>query len=216
MSVDLASLAGEIHRQASLQGIPEPGITRLVKIVYLADLEWRRFHDGEPIAPLSWRFHHFGPYADEFTQLTGEVNAEMAELNEGRFIKRISFSGHNPPVNQVPEAVSSLVARLVKEWGSGDLNSLLNYVYFETEPMENARRGGRLDFTGVTLRREIVLRLDGKKMRDLRSRLNQRVHALGLTRSGLHFPALDLEVSGPWDDEIPARLPEGAIVTFAE
>jgi hypothetical protein len=46
--------------------------------------------------------------------------------------------------------LETIVDRIVKEWGDADLNKLLDYVYFETEPMQNAKRGDVLDFSSVS------------------------------------------------------------------
>ena len=46
-----------------------------------------------------------------------------------------------------------IVDRVIETWGLEELNELLNYVYFNTEPMQNAERGCVLDFS--TVRRSV-------------------------------------------------------------
>lgn len=82
---------------------------------------------------------------------------------------------------------------LVKEWGDADLFSLLNHVYFETEPMEAAVRGQNLDFSNVRPRMSLAIHLDPKRLAELRRELKARTKELRLTRDGVHEPALELE-----------------------
>jgi len=91
MPVELPLLVKEIHRQARLQGVAPPGATRLVKLLYLADLEWRRQHGGAPLAQLTWRFLHFGPYACELTDLLDGPDVEKIEFQTGKVAHRLTL-----------------------------------------------------------------------------------------------------------------------------
>jgi hypothetical protein len=82
MPVELPLLVKEIHRQAQ---------TRLVKLLYLADLEWRRQHGGAPLAQLTWRFLHFGPYACELTGLPDGPDVEKIEFQTGKVAHRLTL-----------------------------------------------------------------------------------------------------------------------------
>jgi hypothetical protein len=152
MAFELLSLVREIHRQARLQGMSPPAATRLVKLLYLADLEWRRRHAGQPLAALTWQFLHFGPYATELADLLGGPEVERTEFEPGKVAHRLPLEVEDLDRPQVPDEVSGLLASLVKTWGDADLNLLLDYVYFETEPMEAAQRGQLLDFSRLTAR----------------------------------------------------------------
>ena len=147
MPFDIMPLIREIYRQARCHKIYPPAVTRLVKLLYLTDIEWRKRHKGEPLADLTWKFLHFGPYAIELAGPLGDPEMEIQELQGGNRSRRFTFSEHELESKEVPEELSSIMAALVKRWGDADLNSLLDYVYFETEPMENARRGEILDFS---------------------------------------------------------------------
>jgi hypothetical protein len=129
--------------------MPPPYVTRLVKLLYLADLEWRRTHKGEPIANLTWKFLHFGPYANELADLLGGPELEVTELEQGKDARRFTF-GKETEKSGLPSEIVGLLNQLVKKWGDVQLNKLLDYVYFDTEPMENAKRYELLDFSGLT------------------------------------------------------------------
>jgi hypothetical protein len=202
MLVGLLPLVKEIHRQARLRGMAPPGATRLVKLLYLADLEWRRLHDGEPLANLNWRFLHFGPYAYELAELLGGPEIEKTEFAGGKIAHRLCFEPEELDGPQVPDEASHLIARLVKTWGDADLNAMLDYVYFETEPMEKAKRGERLDFS--VLRQPVLVappRVDQQKLRGLRTRLSERVRELNVRSDGLQVPQIAHDGSLAWDEE---------------
>jgi hypothetical protein len=78
--------------------------------------------------------------------------------------------------------------------------------------MENAQRGGLLDFSSVLpLERPLRLQMDAAKLNLLRQELKARVKQLGLSRAGIHVPAVDIDSERAWtDDERPIDLPIGA------
>ncbi len=210
MPIEVPALIKEIYRQARLQHVPPPAVARVVKLLYLADLEWRRRHGREPLTNLAWRFWHFGPYATELAEVLGgeEVEVESRELERGKTARRIVFDIDVPDKPEVPEQVSALLGELVKEWGDADLNALLDYVYFETEPMDEARRGEPLDFSRISETKPRVRpRFDQEKLTALRSRLRDRVKALNLPRSALVVPFSFEQMERLWDeDDRPVRI----------
>jgi len=213
MAFDLQALIHEVYRQSKLQRVPPPFVTRLVKLIYLADLEWRRRH-GQPLSDLTWRFLHFGPYAYEFVPVLGDPEMEIAEFHDGRTARRFIFDAEALEEPKVPEEVRSIIAQLVRQWGDADINRLLNYVYFDTEPMEHATRGEILDFS--TLRhpaREIPPKFDAAKLKALRARLRDRVTKIGLSREGIHIPAIDYDSQIGWEEDGSLSLPIGMEVS---
>jgi len=216
MVVELLPLVTEIHRQAHLQGMAPPAATRLVKLLYLADLEWRRLHAGEPLASLTWRFLHFGPYARELGDLLGGPEVEKTEFEAGKVAHRLAIEPEDLASSQVPDEVCRLLARLVKTWGDADLNMLLDYVYFETEPMERAQRGELLDFSRLRQpARCAPPKVDQQKLKALRARLSERVRELNLRIGGLEVPFNAQDGARVWDEEDrPLRFPVGASIKF--
>ena len=205
-------LIKEIYRQTDLLRLPPPYVTRVVKLLYLADLEWRRNHGGEPISNLTWRFLHFGPYANELADFLGGPDVEVTELEGGQEARHFVF-GPEVEDHGLPDDVVSLLRQLVKKWGNVELNRLLDYVYFDTEPMENADRYELLDFSRLApSTRPSQPHFDQAKIRELRDRLKRRVTELALTRNGIHVPSVDVESERAWDDErilwsVPANIP---------
>ena len=130
------------------------GKTKLVKLLYLVDVahygSYRRTLTG-----LAWVFHHYGPYAFEvdatLKKLSFDIPQEKTDVG----------AGHNAIVFRPPSYLQAqmkpedlyqakpLVDRVLREWGAAELNELLDFVYFDTEPMANAERGKPLDFSCV-------------------------------------------------------------------
>lgn len=77
-----------------------------------------------------------------------------------------------------------IVDRILKWWMWEDTNVLLDYVYFETEPMRQSRRGDILDFSTISPIQpsEIVgkkeFRPDPAKVQALRERVRQDLAAV--------------------------------------
>jgi hypothetical protein len=131
-----------------------PNKTALVKLVYLLDVEcWRKF--GRPATDLEWKFHHYGPYSAEmerdiddnaFVRVFGNRRSGYAfsPSSDWRDIHAAFNSQFGPRVRRVADEV-------VRRWSLEPLETLLEYVYFETEPMQNARRGETLDFSMIQI-----------------------------------------------------------------
>ena len=165
------------------------GRTALMKLVYLADIEhYRRY--GKQATNLQWRFHHYGPYSAELDQ---EVQALGLDIDESVFSRapggRAVSGYHYRRVGDWREvarafnshydaAAKRCVDRVVQQWGLDSLPTILDYVYFETEPMQDARRGEMLDFSKV--QPESPLRSSVAQpglSKELASEMRQRLHA---------------------------------------
>ena len=134
------------------------GKTKLVKLIYLVDVENYRAR-RETLTGLEWVFYHYGPYSfgidEALDELAFDIPQESAAtvgghaatiFKPGRGVK--SRLGERIPTSQL-----RLVDRVISEWGETELNPLLNHVYFYTEPMKDAARGETLDFSKIPRRR---------------------------------------------------------------
>lgn len=117
---------------------------KLVKLLYLIDVEMvasRR----EPATDLRWVFFHYGPWAFELVdELEAMENREILTRPYKQAVLYVAAPGA-PDADRWPQPLSSRVHRIVDRWAREDLNSLLDFVYFETEPMRQANRGEDLD-----------------------------------------------------------------------
>jgi len=135
-------------------GIRAVTTTTLAKFLYLLDYYQAKETQGQTLTNTQWRFMHFGPYAAsvpaDFGALRdlGFVNETAGEnvqqdyylfsLAEGA--ERRTFEA----VGLIKRAAANLRPQL-REFAS-NLPRLLNFVYFQTEPMEEARPEEVLDF----------------------------------------------------------------------
>ena len=156
-----------------------PSKTRLLKLAYLVDLFYKR-RFGNRIISNTWIYFLYGPYikdydsvlsASEFklkeVELEDEKTASIVELN-----KDVQTQVHSIDINTV-------IYHVVSKFGNKPFMELLDYIYFETEPMINANnRGEALDFNIVQPEeyyRVRELTLDPKSEYKLRKSFRERV-----------------------------------------
>jgi hypothetical protein len=126
---------------------------RLIKFLYLADVhafQWTR----EMVTGYPWRFYHYGPWALE-------AQVEIEECATAGLIERVSrtrddeigeitlyrvVTGLRPPPAALNPTVEMLVKRDITDWLDQPLPRFLDYVYFDTPPMRDAKRGDYLRF----------------------------------------------------------------------
>jgi CRISPR/Cas system-associated exonuclease Cas4 (RecB family) len=100
-----------------------------------------------------------------------------------------------------------MIERLIDDWGTADLNELLDYVYFETEPMFKVELRQKLDFSkvkGKRKKREIELSRESKeKLGELGKRIKKRLEEIELIVEP--FIKLPPELKGKscfWKEEV--------------
>lgn len=135
-------------------GHDELGPIHFIKYVYLADLHYAMAHGGETYTGTPWRFHKFGPWANEVFQ-----RIEPALIHMGVEKKVISGKYEDDFVRwrldpdlcpdglerELPFFVTTAIDHGVKTFGA-DTIPLLHYVY-DTFPMLHAAPGEALDFS---------------------------------------------------------------------
>jgi hypothetical protein len=129
---------------------------QLVKYLYLADLYRARRSEGATITGWPWAFVHFGPYCTEAVQTLERIAATglvEAERYYSRHSEDGEFTVYKGAVDE-PAAIDSVLSigemselkKVIKKW-AGDTAGLLDYVYFDTEPMTGVQPRDRLDFS---------------------------------------------------------------------
>jgi hypothetical protein len=127
-----------------------PTKTKLLKLAYLVDL----FHARKFATPLTegtWIYYLYGPYRHDYGSAISEApfETEDVDLADEKTATVISVApGTSSPV--LPLDAKNMVVRAVFDYGGLPLRELLDFVYFETEPMINAQeRMEQLDFSTV-------------------------------------------------------------------
>jgi hypothetical protein len=128
--------------------------TKLLKLIYLLDVEFYRAH-GAIFTGFQWKYFHLGPWTREFDPLLDELVLQgilleqMSERSE--FDKK--FLRANEPVDLRKPFDSyrdeAILKTILDTWGPSTTGEILDYVYFRTEPMEYGIRNEKLDFTKV-------------------------------------------------------------------
>lgn len=172
--------------------------TKLLKLLYLADLE--HFRDvGKTLTGFNWIFHFYGPWTDQYDALLDQLLAEdLISVTQWAQRGLDGFSIQGKDRGTLDDLGLTLSAKLAiqesaETWASEPTGELLNYVYFNTEPMQNAERGKPLDFTTVQPRKELpVYRrrpsgADEKTLRQARKRLEEKQAASASQRTQKYF-----------------------------
>jgi hypothetical protein len=128
--------------------------TKLLKLLYLADIEHFRKY-GETLTGFDWIFFLFGPWAAEYDSLLNELENRDLVRTEA-WSKGDAAGARLDPVEKkdlgkVVESADEYfrIQHQVDTWADRSLPELLDYVYFDTEPMKEAESLKRLDFSKV-------------------------------------------------------------------
>jgi Protein of unknown function (DUF4065) len=128
--------------------------TKLLKLLYLFDIESFR-QTRTTLTGFSWIFYKYGPWAPEYDPVLDELQgSDVIALHAGTKIDLdMVFVDATRPVQfsiAFPSAVEEIRARrIIEAWADRPTGELLDYVYFHTAPMREARRGEPLDFNAV-------------------------------------------------------------------
>jgi uncharacterized phage-associated protein len=114
------------------------GRTMLMKLLYLADLESRRYL-GKPISSMNYQLHHYGPFDQELYRAlntlrdAGEITEEPIEFPAGVGYRYASLrQGRTHNFSRAEEAILGYVFKTYAEY---DLQSVLDVVY-SSKPMK--------------------------------------------------------------------------------
>lgn len=180
---------------------------RLVKFLYLADLFYARQFQGETLTKWPWRFVHYGPFcgealaAIENARNLGLIQAFGFESNfddEEHFIYKCHLDEDHPLHEELPISVTAPLENLIKRFGD-DTYQLLDYVYFETEPMQNARYQEVLDFTKAK-KVEMVRQIEMKPLS--KGKIKKAKEAINKLKANYLSPRENSNVIKPIYDDI--------------
>lgn len=145
---------------------------RLVKFLYLADLYYARINNGKTITGFPWRFIYYGPYCREAgnaidkAAVDGLICKETYDSNFGEEKEYHLFWCSDDDAEELGErihiGVIGQLQKAIKKFGD-DTPQLLDYVYFDTEPMKDAKKIDLLDFSKAE-RPDPIEKIQLKKM----------------------------------------------------
>jgi len=129
--------------------------TKLLKLLYLLDVEFYRLH-RQTFTGFNWKFFHLGTWAREFDPIIEEL------VRTETLLERASTKQeHDTKFFHVAEARDteglfstfadeSILRSILNTWSEASTGEILDYVYFHTEPMERGVRNEALDFSTVS------------------------------------------------------------------
>lgn len=129
------------------------GKTKLVKLLYLIDVEYYRL-TSHTLTGFEWTFYHYGPYAFAINDILSSLSLDIPqETTTTKDRNVVTFKPQRDIDSDFEERASvtekAVVDRVLRDWSLEELNPLLSYVYFHTEPMMNVTRGDILDFSNI-------------------------------------------------------------------
>lgn len=202
----------QILKEAADRGF-SPGKTQLVKLLYLSEVEHFRTQ-RERLTELNWLFYHYGPYALELEEVFAQpefIREQIKTIDEKDFTRFRVAEQRMPYDWRLDAKISLLVKRIVGEWREKSLEELLDFVYFETEPMQVVQnRGDRLDFSVIKNETEqVVVPLKAsketeRKIAELRKRIATSLKRLGEQRAtAVHSAGKEYQdAMRAWDEEM--------------
>ncbi len=128
--------------------------TKLLKLLYLFDIEYYRIH-RETFTGFQWKFFHLGPWTNELDPLLDELTASVDLVARPNL--KPEFDSKNYEASEEHDTGSLFTSHQDKgalesvlyTWAERSTSEILDYVYFRTEPMERGIRNAPLDFSTI-------------------------------------------------------------------
>ena len=130
-----------------------PSKTKLIKLAYLAEIFYKRYSDSR-LTDSKWIFWKFGPYLMDYPTILSSIPFVPAEDDD---FQPVEVNQDYMPSN-VNISEESAISKAL-DFADEEINALLDFVYFDTEPMINAKeRGEELDFNSVKSAQECKIK----------------------------------------------------------
>jgi|SRR5215469_5009441 len=128
--------------------------TKLLKLLYLFDVEFYRAH-RKTFTGFQWKYFHLGPWTREFDPLletlvaSGSITEHVVERPDfdAKFLQSNEPIDLKGAFNDFKDEI--LLRTVLDTWGQSSTGEILDYVYFRTEPMEHGVRNEPLDFSRI-------------------------------------------------------------------
>ena len=129
---------------SSPQGL---GRTKLVKLVYLADLESRKIM-GRAITSFRYIWHHHGPWDNDFfatfEELVSQGYAQGRTINYGAGMIEKQLVDGKAVTSSLAAAETAILEFVTSRYMWVELQDLLDNVVYESPPMKKVDRGALL------------------------------------------------------------------------
>lgn len=140
MATHVSKTCQVIHYLVSRLPPHNPGKTKLVKLVYLADLESRQVN-GAPITDMAYRWWNHGPWDEQFDQCVGTLT-ESGCIQVGTYPYHGWYGSIFYPLSPIKYSLTSsektILDYLIRSYGRTPLKELLEDIVYATPPMKDA------------------------------------------------------------------------------
>jgi len=163
------------------------GEVKLTKLFYLLEIEYYR-QKQERLTDLKWIYYKYGPYSFELSNILKKYPFIKDEYSFDIYKTIKKFKADDLSETKIDELVKAIIFKLVKKWGFEDNNELLDYVYFETEPMIIAEKNKELDFSVIKpleLQPYKKVRLDKEIIRQLHKKIEEKKYKISLIKRNI-------------------------------
>lgn len=154
MPIKVEDLVRQILKEALRLGKTALPTTTMVKLLYLCEYEFFKLK-RERLTSLKWFAFHFGPWAREIPKAIGDdsfIEREEKTIDLGKTAKLLRIDPYKLETENFVDDLDARVTvrNVVSDWSDVHLNTLLDYVYNQTEPMLNVdKKGDALDFDTI-------------------------------------------------------------------
>jgi len=145
--------------------------TKLLKLVYLIEYKYFKRYRTR-LSNINWVYYLYGPYSFDYDNVIKKFPFEIEknEGSEGFEFEIIKLDEDFALSNKIDEFdIRLLVKNVVNEFGSENISDLLDFIYFETEPMQFvAKRHDPLDFETIQEEEKVIKQnLDLLKIKEI-------------------------------------------------
>lgn len=169
--------------------------TKLLKLLYLFDVEYYRIHRST-YTGFNWKYYHLGPWTAEYD---GVLEGLLA--NQILTMRRSSDPGYDTEFYRSPEHVDvsqlfssykdeSILKNILYTWGEKATPEILDYVYFQTEPMQHGERNEPLDFRRIEEQLPQYKRSSSGKKQEEIDAVRQKIKERRAVRTGQQDKAI--------------------------
>lgn len=129
--------------------------TKLLKLLYLFDVEYYRLHQ-QTFTGFQWKFFHLGPWTNEIDRLLEDLVHSSDLIPKPYSTQEYdSYNYEAAEDSDIGALFTSVrdegaIKRVLSTWAERSVGEILDYVYFHTEPMEHGIRNAPLDFSVIS------------------------------------------------------------------
>lgn len=130
-----------------VERFPGAGRTRIVKFLYMADHEARRYL-GRPLTDLEYRWDNYGPFDPEIQRQLDQLTCNgyvKEEIHKEEYVWYNYYATNTPLPCHLEKAEEAILEHVIQRYTKLKLGMLLEDIVYQTRPMlEATSRGERL------------------------------------------------------------------------